>query len=44
VKIIEGILELLNMHRMTSHQSQHLLERLGRIIEMGQRLTKGTTH
>lgn len=28
----------------TSHQSQNLLERLGRIIEMGQRVAKGTTH
>jgi len=42
--IIDDILELLNKHGMTSHQSQNLLERLGRIIEMGQRLTKGTTH
>ena len=24
--------------------AQHLLERLGRIIEMGQRVAKGTTH
>ena len=36
--------ELLNKHGLTSHQSLNLLERLGRIIEMGQRLTKGTTH
>ena len=43
-KIIDDILELLNKHGLTSHQSQNLLERLGRIIEMGQRLTKGTTH
>jgi ribosome biogenesis protein Nip4 len=43
-KIIDDILELLNKHGLTSHQSQHLLERLGRIIEMGQRLPKGTTH
>jgi len=42
--IIDDILELLNKHGLTSHQSQNLLERLGRIIEMGQRLTKGTTH
>jgi hypothetical protein len=42
--IIDGILELLNKHGLTSHQSQNLLERLGRIIEMGQRLPKGTTH
>jgi hypothetical protein len=43
-KIIDGILVLLNNHGLTSHQSQNLLERLGRIIEMGQRLAKGTTH
>jgi len=43
-KIIDDILELLNKHGLTTHQSQNLLERLGRIIEMGQRLPKGTTH
>ena len=42
--IIDDILELLNKHGLTSHQSQSLLERLGRIIEMGQRVAKGTTH
>jgi len=42
--IIDDILELLNKHGLTSHQSQNLLERLGRIIEMGQRVAKGTTH
>jgi len=43
-KIIDDMLGLLNKHGLTSHQSQNLLERLGRIIEMGQRLAKGTTH
>ena len=43
-KIIDDILELLNKHGLTSHQSVNLLERLGRIIEMGQRVAKGTTH
>ncbi len=38
------ILEPLNTHGLTSHQSMNLLERLGKIIEMGQRVTKGTTH
>jgi hypothetical protein len=38
--IIDDILELLNKHGLSSHQSQILLERLGRIIEMGQRLPK----
>ena len=42
--IIDDILALLNKHGLTSHQSQNLLERLGRIIEMGQRVVKGTTH
>jgi hypothetical protein len=43
-KMIDDILELLNKHGLTSHQSPNLLERLGRIIEMGQRVAKGTTH
>jgi len=43
-KIIDDILELLNKNCLTSHQSLNLLDRLGRIIEMGQRLAKGTTH
>jgi hypothetical protein len=43
-KIIDDILELLNKHGLTSHQSMNLLERLGRIIEMGQRVANGTTH
>jgi hypothetical protein len=42
--IIDDILELLNKDGLTSHQSINLLERLGRIIEMGQRVAKGTTH
>lgn len=40
-KIIDDILKLLNKHGLTAHQSQNLLERLGRIIEMGQRLPNG---
>jgi hypothetical protein len=42
--IIDDILELLNKHGLTSHQSMSLLERLGGIIEMEQRVAKGTTH
>jgi hypothetical protein len=42
--IIDDILELLNKHGLTSHQTQNLLERLGGIIQMGQRVAKGTTH
>jgi hypothetical protein len=41
-KIIDDILELLNKHGLTSHQSMSLLERLGGIIGMGQRVAKGT--
>ena len=43
-KIIDDILELLNTNGLTSHQSMNLLERLGRIIELGQWVAKGTTH
>ena len=43
-KIIDDMLELLNTHGLTSQQSQNLLERLGRIIEMGLRVAKETTH
>lgn len=43
-RIIDDMLELLNKNGLTSHQSLNLLERLGRIIEMGQRLPKGSTH
>jgi hypothetical protein len=42
--LIEDILGLLNRNGLTSQQSLDLLERLGRIIEMGQRLVKETTH
>jgi len=35
-KIIDDILALLNKNGLISHQSMNLLERLGRIIEMGQ--------
>ena len=42
--IIDDILELLNKHGLTSHHSKKLLERLGGIIEMEQRVAKGTTH
>lgn len=43
-KIIDDILAVLNQHGLNSHQSLILLEQLGRIVEMGQRLAKGTTH
>ena len=43
-KIIDDILALLNEHGMESKQSLELLEQIGRIIEMGARMTRGTTH
>jgi len=43
-KIIDDILEMLNKNGLTSYQSLNVLERLGGIIEMGQRVAKGTTH
>lgn len=43
-RIIDEMLALLNQHGLNSHQSLDLLERLGRIIEMGQRLARETTH
>ncbi len=43
-QIIDDILELLNKHGLTSHQSLNVLERVGRIIERGQRVAKGTMH
>lgn len=43
-KIIDDLLAVLNQHGLSSHQATNLLERLGRIIELGQRLAKGTTH
>lgn len=46
-KIIDDILELLDKNGLTAHHSLNLLERLGSIIEMGQRLpteTKETIH
>ena len=43
-KIIDDILALLNKNGLTSHQSMNLLERLGRIIEMGQRVGLVVSH
>ncbi len=43
-QISDDIQELLNKHGLTSHQSHNLLGRVGRIIEMRQRVAKGTTH
>ena len=43
-KIIGDSRELLNKDGLTLHQSLNLLERLGRIIESGKRVAKGTMH
>ena len=43
-KVIDDILAVLNTHGMGSKQSLELLEQVGRIIEMGARLSRGTTH
>lgn len=43
-KVIDDILAVLNQHGMDSKQSLELLEQIGRIIEMGARMTRGTTH
>lgn len=42
-KVIDDILAVLNKHGMDSKQSLELLEQVGRIIEMGARMTRGTT-
>jgi len=43
-KVIDEILAVLNRHGMDSNKSLELLEQVGRIIEMGARMTRGTTH
>ena len=43
-KVIDDILGVLNQHGMDSKQSLELLEQIGRTIEMGPRMTRGTTH
>lgn len=43
-QVINDLLAVLNTHGMDSKQSLELLEHLGRIIEMGMKMTRGTTH
>lgn len=43
-KVINDILGVLNKSSLDSKQSLDLLQHLGRIIEMGLRMTRGTTH
>ena len=42
--VIDDIIAVLNQHEMDSTQSLEVLEQIGRIIEMGARMTRGTTH
>lgn len=43
-QVVNDLLSVLDTHGMDSQQSLELLEQVGRIIEMGARLTRGTTH
>lgn len=43
-KVIDDMLAVINKHGVDAKQSLELLEHLRRIIEMGMRMTRGTTH
>jgi len=43
-KIIDDLLAVLNKSGLDSKQALDLLEHLGRIVEMGTRMARGTTH
>jgi hypothetical protein len=43
-KVINDLLAVLSKSGLDSKQALELLEHLGRIIEMGTRLTRDTTH
>ena len=43
-KVINDLLAVINKYGIDAKQSLDLLEHLGRIIEMGMRMTRGTTH
>jgi hypothetical protein len=43
-RVIDDIIAVLNQHGMDSKHSLELLEQVGRIIEMGARMTRRTTH
>ena len=43
-RIIDDLLAVLNQHQLNSEQSLELLERVGRIVEIGQRIARKTTH
>ena len=40
-KIIDDMLELLNKHGLTSHQSRNLLDRLGKSVRWGSEWRRG---
>lgn len=42
--VIDDIFVVLNRHGIDSKQALELLDQVGRIIEMGARMTRGTTH
>lgn len=43
-KIIDDILAILNTNQLNSQQSLELLERVGRIVEMGEQIARKTSH
>lgn len=43
-QVINDLLAVINKHGIDAKQSLELLEHLGRIIEIGLRMTRGTTH
>lgn len=43
-KVINDMLAVINTHGVDATRSLELLEHLGRIIEMGMKMTRGTTH
>ena len=43
-KVVDDILAVLTRNGMDAKQSLELLDQVGRIIEMGARLSRGTTH
>ena len=43
-KIIDDLLAILNTNQLNSQQSLELLERVGRIVEMGEQIARKTSH
>ena len=43
-QVVSDILAILNKHGIDEKQSLELLEHIGRIIDMGARMARGTTH